>query len=174
MIFLIWGSTTDWKIQFSVYWWALYVFRYSYGLHIGFTMWPIMVCMTENTVPHSYDFTIFLADIPHLNNQINIKECFDTIVNIRGGHARGHQDLHIRFSNLLWLNLQIGNFWRYNKDILYISLSKVQWCVHGQWIHMQRSNELNIIITSVFWFNPACSIYIKDIMMIFLSTIVPS
>ena len=42
--------------------------------------------------------TIFLADIPHLNHQINIRECFDTIVNIRGGHAPGHHDLHIRFS----------------------------------------------------------------------------
>ena len=42
--------------------------------------------------------TIFLADIPHLNYQINIRECFDTIVNIRGGHAPGHHDLHIRFS----------------------------------------------------------------------------
>ena len=41
--------------------------------------------------------TIFLADIPHLNYQIKIRECFDTIVNIRGGYAPGHHDLHIRF-----------------------------------------------------------------------------
>ena len=41
---------------------------------------------------------IFLEDIPHLNYQQNIRECFDTIVNIRGGHAPGHHDLHTRFS----------------------------------------------------------------------------
>ena len=118
--------------------------------------------------------TDFLVGIPHLNYQINIRECFDTIDNIRGGHAPGHHDLHIKFSNLLWLIPQIGNFLRYNRDSLYISLSKVQWCVHGHWIHMQRSCEVNAIITSVFWFNLDCSIYVKDIMMIFLSTIVPS
>ena len=70
----------------------------------------------------------FLEDIPHLNYQHNIRECFDIIVNIRGGHAPGHHDLRTRFSkwNLLWLILQIGNFLRYSRDILYISLSKVQ------------------------------------------------
>ena len=41
---------------------------------------------------------IFIEDIPHLNYQQNIRECFDTIVNIRGGHAPGHRDLHTRFS----------------------------------------------------------------------------
>ena len=70
--------------------------------------------------------------------------------------------LHFQNGNLLWLILQIGNFLRCNSDILYISLSKVQWCVHGRhWIHMQRSYEVNVIITSVSWFNPACSIYVK-------------
>ena len=73
-------------------------------------MWPIMVCMTEIPFLTAMILHFFLADIPHSNNQINIKECFDSIVNIRGGHARGHHDLHIRFSNLLWLILQIGNF----------------------------------------------------------------
>ena len=36
-----------------------------------------------------------------------------------------------------------------------------EWCVHGHWIHMERSYEVNVLITSVFWFNPACSIYVK-------------
>ena len=73
--------------------------------------------------------TIFLADIPHLNYQINIRECFDTRVNIRGGHAPWHHVLHIRIfqnGNLLWLILQIRNFLRYNRDILYFYLNKVQ------------------------------------------------
>ena len=119
--------------------------------------------------------TIFLADIPHLNYQINIRECFDTIVSIIEGHAPGNMIsiLDFQSGDLLWPILQIGNFLRYNRSILYISLSKVQWCVHGHWIHMQRSYEVNVIITLVFWFNPACSIYVKNI-MIFLSTIVPS
>ena len=63
--------------------------------------------------------------------------------------------------NLLWLILQIGNFLKYNRDIVYIYLGKLQWCVHGHWIHMQTSYEVNIIITLVFWFNPGCSIYVK-------------
>ena len=42
--------------------------------------------------------TFFLANIPHLNYQQNITECFETIVNIREWHAPGHHDLHIRFS----------------------------------------------------------------------------
>ena len=58
----------------------------------------------------------------------------------------------------LWL---LHFFLRYNSDILYISLSKVQWCVHGHWIHMQRGYEVNVITTSIFLFNPACSIYVK-------------
>ena len=105
----------------------------------------------------------FFADIPHLNYQINIRECFDTIVSIRGGHAPGTMIsiLDFQSGNLLWPILQIGNFLRYNRGILYISLSKVQWCVHGHWIHLQRSYEVNVIITLVFWFNPACSIYVK-------------
>ena len=81
--------------------------------------------------------------------------------------------LDFQNGNMLWLILQIENFLRCNRDILYISLSKVQWCVHGHWIHMQMSYEVNVIITSVFWFYPACSIYVKNIMMIFLYTIVP-
>ena len=64
--------------------------------------------------------TIFLADIPHLNYQINIRECCDTIVNIRRGHAPGHHDLHIRSSkwplalahpsNWKFLEVQQGHF----------------------------------------------------------------
>ena len=42
--------------------------------------------------------TFFLANIPHLNYQQNITECFVTTVNIRGWHAPGNHDLHIRFS----------------------------------------------------------------------------
>ena len=87
------------------------------GLHIGFTIWPIMGTMIS-------------------------------ILDFQNG-------------NLLWVILQIGNFLRYNSAILYISLGKVQWCVHGHWIHMQRSYEVDVIITSVFWFNPACGIYVK-------------
>ena len=40
--------------------------------------------------------TFFLANIPHLNYQINLGECLDTIVNIAGGHVPGHHDLHSR------------------------------------------------------------------------------
>ena len=94
--------------------------------------------------------------------QQNIRECFDTIVNIRGGHAPGHHDLNIRFSKWQLVLAHPSNFFRYSRDILYISLSKVQWCVHGHWIHMERSyGVVNVLITSVFWFNPACSIYVK-------------
>ena len=107
--------------------------------------------------------TIFLADIPHLNYQINIREYFDTIVNIRGGHAPRHHDLHIRYSKwqLAFAHPSNWKFLEVQQGHLYISLSKVQWCVHGHWIHIQRSYEGNAIITSVFWFNPACSIYVK-------------
>ena len=69
--------------------------------------------------------------------------------------------LDFQNGNLFWLILQIGNFLRYNREFLYIYLSKVQWCVHGHWIHMQMSYEVSVIITSVFWFNPACSIYVN-------------
>ena len=69
--------------------------------------------------------------------------------------------LDLQNGNLLWLILQIGNFLRYNSDILYISLGKVQLCVYGHWIYMQRSYEVGVIITSAFWFNPASSIYVK-------------
>ena len=107
--------------------------------------------------------TIFLAKSHNLDYQINIRECFDTIVNIAGGHAPGPtiSILDFQNGNSLWVILQIGNFLRYNSDILYIFLGKVQWCVHGHWIHMQRSYEVDVIITSVFWFKPACSIYVK-------------
>ena len=64
--------------------------------------------------------TIFLADIQHLNYQQHIRECFDTIISIRGGHAPGHHDLHIRFpkwqlalahpSNWKFLEVQQGHF----------------------------------------------------------------
>ena len=67
--------------------------------------------------------------------------------------------LDFQNGNMLWLIVQIGNSMRYSRDILYISLSKVQWYVHGHWIHMERSYEVNVLITSVFWFN--CSIYVK-------------
>ena len=99
----------------------------------------------------------FLEDIPHLNYQQNIRECFDTIVNIRGGHAPGHHELRTRFSkcNLLWLILQIGNFLRYSRDILYISLSKVQWVMcpwplnsYGKELRSQCINHICILVYS--------------------------
>ena len=43
---------------------------------------------------------------------------------------------------------------------LWVNVSK-QLCVHGQWIHMQGTYEVNILITFIFWFNPAGSIYVK-------------
>ena len=100
--------------------------------------------------------TFFLADIPHLNYQQNIRECFDTIVNIRGGHAPGHHDLHIRFSKcqlaLAHLEVQQGYF-------VYFSEQNTVMC---PWPLNSYAKALwSVIITSVFWFNSACSIYVK-------------
>ena len=54
--------------------------------------------------------TFFLANMPHLNYQQNITECFVNIVNIRGGHAPGHHDLHIRFSKWLLVMVHPSNW----------------------------------------------------------------
>ena len=68
---------------------------------------PHWICMMANHgmcdekchLSWLYLLQFFLQNIPHLNYQQNITECFETIINIRGGHAPGHHDLHIRFSN---------------------------------------------------------------------------
>ena len=82
-----------------------------------------------------YVFTVFLANIPHLNYQQNITDCLETIVNIREWHAPGHHDLHIRFSKwpLDMAHPSNWNYLRYNRDFLYISVSKCEYTVMCPW-----------------------------------------
>ena len=57
---------------------------------------------------------------------------WDYVINIRGGHTLW-APYYIFKMALLWLILKIGNYLRYNRDFLYISVSKAQLCVHGHW-----------------------------------------
>ena len=136
-----------------------------HGLHIRFPRWPTMVCVMENAAPHGYicfynlscRYHTFKLSTKHYRMFLKLllisKEhmLLGTMISI----------LDCQNGHLLWLILQIGNDLRYNRDFLYISVSKVQWCVDGHWIHMQRSYKVNILISLVCWFNPACSIYVK-------------
>ena len=133
-----------------------------------------MVCVTANVPTNGYICCNFPPDTSHLKYQQNITALFEAIVNIRRGHVPGYHDLHIRFSKWPLAMAHPSNCSRYNRDILYSSVSKVQWCVHGHWIHIQRSYEVNILNTLAFLYNPAGSIYVKNIIMTFLSTVGPS
>ena len=120
-----------------------------------------MVCVMENAIPHGYICYNFSCRHPTFELSTKHYRMFwDYIVNIRRGHTLWAPNYIFKMA-VLWLILQIGNYLRYNRDFLYISVSKVQLCVHGHWIHMQRSYEVNILIILVFWFNPASGIYIK-------------
>ena len=129
-----------------------HILFFNHGLHIGFPRWPIIVCVMESAVPQIYN--CYNISCRHSLFELSTKKedmLLGTMISI----------LDFQNGHLLWLILRIGNFLRYNKDIMYISLSKVQWCVHGHRIHMQWSYEVNVLITSKLWFDPACSIYVK-------------
>ena len=68
----------------------------------------------------------FFADISHFNDQQNITEY---LVNITGGHAPGHHDLHIIFFKMATCfgsSFKLDIYLKYHRDFLYISVRKVQ------------------------------------------------
>ena len=105
-----------------------------------------------------YNFCLLPSHILIINE--TLQNCFETIVRISRGHAPGHHDFYIRFSKWLLAVAHPSNCLRYNRDFLYITVSKVQWCVYGHWIPMQ-SYEVNILIALVVWFDPGGSVFAK-------------
>ena len=113
------GSKVNWKIQFSVtslvvkplfssrhyikvvswnhHWYRSILQGVPHnGLHNGFPIWPIMVCMTEKALTDVYIWCNFLAVISQLNYQQSMPELiWETI---RRGHVPGNHDYYIRFS----------------------------------------------------------------------------
>ena len=73
----------------------------------------------------------FLEDIPHLNYQQKLENVLIPKSILEEDMLLGTMISILDFQNgnLLWIILQIGNFLRYSRDILYISLCKVQWAM---------------------------------------------
>ena len=73
-----------------------------HGLPIGVPNWPYAwyVWWKMSLIYITYVNYNFHIDIQHLNYLQTSQNVFETIVNIRGGHAPRHHDLHIRFKKM--------------------------------------------------------------------------